>query len=380
MSSTLENQATPAAPALPTPPTPTNFRLPGPTQVPPEVAAAGAWPMINHRSPEFNAIVDRVTTGLKYFFQTENDVLCFPGSGSSGWEATVANCFSPGDQVAVISIGNFGERFALVARAFGLAVEMIEFEWGQAADPDVVAHRLRALPNVRGVFVTHNETSTGVMNDLAALSQAIRSVAPDALISVDAVSSLGCVSLPIDQLDLDIVFTGSQKGWMCPPGLMMISAGPRAFEACQTAKNPRFYWDLQIARKSFAGGGPPYTPPVSIWYQLDVALAMMRAEGREQVFARHAAIVKHTHQRLQQMGLTLFADPNHYSHTVTAVNVPEGVDISALLKTLKLEDRVVFQGGQAKLTGKIFRIGHMGYITIADIDAALDALQRRLQK
>ena len=375
MSSTIEN---PTAAALPQAPIATNFRLPGPTPVPPQVAAAGSWPMINHRSPEFVAIYNRVTEGLHEFFQTQNDIFCFPGSGSAGWEVTIANCFSPGDRVAVISIGNFGDRFALVAKAFGLTVEKIDFAWGQAAEPAVVAERLRALSDVRGVFITHNETSTGVMNDLSALVPVIRAATPDALIAVDAVSSLGCVDLPSDALGIDILFTGSQKGWMCPPGLMMIAVGPRAFEAAKTAKLPRFFWDIQIARKTFATGAPPYTPPISLWYQLDVALAMMRHEGRDNVFARHTELAAYTRQRLGTMGLSIFADPAHVSHTVTSVNGPEGVDVKALLKTLKLEERVVFQGGQAHLEGKIFRIGHMGFVSQADIDSALDALERRL--
>lgn len=364
---------------LPSAPAATNFRLPGPTPVPPAVAAAGSWPMINHRSPEFADLIGRVTTNLQHFFQTSNTLLCFPGSGSAGWEATIANLFSPGDPVAIITIGNFGDRFALVARAFGLAVTLIEFPWGQAADPQVVAERLRAMPDVRGVFVTHNETSTGVTNDLTALAQVIHTVAPDALLAVDAVSSLGCVSLPTDDLGLDVVFTGSQKGWMVPPGMMMIAVGPRAFAATQTAKLPRFFWDFNIAHKTFSKGAPPYTPPVSLWYQLDVALTLMQTEGRANVFARHASIAAHTRQRLTAMGLTLFADPAHASNTVTSVTVPEGVDAKALLKTLRLEDKVVFQGGQAHLEGKIFRIGHMGYVHQGDIDDALDALARRLK-
>lgn len=377
---TTSEQAQPNfALTLPQAPAATNFRLPGPTPIPPQVAAAGAWPMINHRSPEFAAIISRVTGNLQYFFQTSNTILLFPGSGSSGWEATVANCFSPGDTVAVVSIGNFGDRFALVAKAFNLDVHKIDFEWGQGADAAVVAEKLKMIPNVRGVFVTHNETSTGVTNILAPLTQVIRQVVPDALIAVDAVSSLGCVDTPMDALDIDVLFTGSQKGWMTPPGLMMISANERAFEAMKTAKNPRFIFDLQTARGTFAKGNPPYTAPISLWYQLDVALTMMRAEGRDAVFARHIELGNYTRQRLQSMGLKLFADPAYASNTVTAVLASDGTDVKALLKTLKLEDTVVFAGGQGKLEGKVFRIGHMGYAHVEDIAEALDALERRLQ-
>ncbi len=378
MSTTLPN-GTPAQTELPHAPTPVNLRIPGPTPVPPEVAAAGAWPMINHRGPEFEAIVTRVTDNLRYFFQTEHDVLVFPGSGSAGWEVAIVNLFSPGDAVAVITIGNFGERFALVANTFGLKVTKIPFEWGQAADPAAVGEWLRALPGLRGVLLTHNETSTGVTNDLPALTQVIHQAAPGALVVVDAVSSLGCIDLPMDALDLDVVFTGSQKGWRCPPGLMMIAFGPRGLAAADSAKLPRFFWDVKRAKKAFDKLAPPYTPPVSLWYQLDVALAMMRQEGRAAIIARHAAIGDYTRQRVQSMGLTLFADPAHASNTVTAVNAPSGQELKPLMKALRVEDGVVFAGGQDHLEGKIFRIGHLGAVQQPDITAALDALERRLK-
>ncbi len=356
----------------------TNFRLPGPTPIPPEVAAAGAWPMTNHRGPEFQAVLKRVLTNLPIFFQTEQPILVFPGSGSAGWEASIANCFSAGDAVAIVSIGNFGDRYTLVANAFGLNVTKIAFEWGQAADPQVVAERISAIPGLKGVMITHNETSTGVMNDLPALARAVHAVAPDALLLVDAVSSLGCVAAPMDELGLDVVFTGSQKGWMTPPGLMMIAFSQRAVEATKTAKLPRFFWDYANTAKSFAQGNPPYTPPISLWYQLDVALGMMVAEGRDNVFARHAALGAYTRQRLRAMGLSLFADPAYASNTVTTVNGPANVDIKSLLKTLRVEDRVVLAGGQGKLDGQVFRIGHMGFIKQADLDEALAALARHI--
>ncbi len=364
--------------ALPGAPAPSNFRLPGPTPVPPAVAAAGSWPMINHRGAEFAVIVRRVSERLQHFFQTSNDVLCFPGSGSAGWEASIANLFSPGDRVAAISVGNFGDRFATVATAFGLRVEKIAFEWGQAADPTVVADRLGGIADLRGVLLTHNETSTGVTNDAAALSRAIRGVVPDALIAVDAVSSLGCVSLPMDELGLDVVFTGSQKGWMIPPGLMMIAASPRALAAGESARLPRFFWDFARARATFAKGQPPYTAPVSLWYQLDVALALMMEEGREAIFARHAALGAFTRQRLAAMGLSLFADPAHASNTVTAVLAPAAVEVKSLLKTLREQENVFFASGQGAFERTILRIGHKGYVSESDIAAALAALERHI--
>lgn len=376
MSTTAHEPA--AAPALPVAPAVTNLRLPGPTPVPPEVAAAGAWPMINHRGPEFAALIGRVGAQLAHFFETTQDVLVFPGSGSAGWEASIANCFSPGDRVAAISIGNFGERFALVASAFGLTVEKISFEWGQPADPAVVAARLRELRDLRGVLLTHNETSTGVTNDLPALAQAIHQAAPEALLLVDAVSSLGCIPAPMDALGIDVLFTSSQKGWMCPPGLLMLAAGPRAVAAGKTARLPRFFFDFARARAAFAKGFPPYTPPVSLWYQLDVALTLMRTEGRAAIYARHADVAGYARERLRGMGLRLFAAPSHASNTVTAVWAPTGIELKALMTALREEDHVVFAGGQDHLDGKIFRVGHLGAVQRADLAAALDALERRL--
>jgi len=369
----------PANFALPQAPAVTNFRLPGPTPVPPEVAAAGSWPMVNHRGPEFAAIITRVTERLQHFFKTQNNVLVFPGSGSAGWEASIANLFSAGDQVAIVSIGNFGDRFAIVANAFGLQVEKIDFAWGQAADPAVVAERIRGIKNLRGVFFTHNETSTGVTNDIVALSKAIHEAAPDALVVVDAVSSMGCVDAPTDELGIDVIFTGSQKGWMCPPGLMMVAVGPRAREASKTATLPRFFFDFERAITSFAKNNPPYTAPISLWYQLDVALALMMQEGREAVFARHQSLGEFTRQGALKLGLTLFAEPAHASNTVTAINSPEGIDAKAFLKTLRTEDHVIFAGGQGKLEGKIFRVGHMGAAYQDDIAQALAAIERRMQ-
>jgi aspartate aminotransferase-like enzyme len=249
-----------------------NLRIPGPTPIPPQVIAAMARPMINHRGPEFAAILARVTEQLKHFFQTEQPVLGFPSSGSGAMEAAVVNCFSPGDTVLAVTIGVFGNRLAKIAEAFGLDVIRLEVPWGQAADPEAVAARLAALPNARGVLLTHNETSTGVTNDIAAIAAAIRAQQPETLILVDAVSSLGCVDMRMDAWDLDVVFTGSQKGWMVPPGVAMIGVGQRAWAATKKATLPRFYWDFAMTLRSLEKGQTPYTPPVSIYFGLDVSL------------------------------------------------------------------------------------------------------------
>lgn len=355
-----------------------NLRIPGPTPIPPAVAEAMARPMINHRGPEFAAMVARITTQLQHFFQTTQPVLGFPSSGSGAMEAAIVNSFSPGDAVLSVTCGAFGNRLAKIAETFGLRVTRHEVEWGRAAEPAGVAEAMSAIPDLRGVLLTHNETSTGVTNDIQALAQMIRGQSGDALILVDAVSSLGCVDLRMDEWDLDVVFTGSQKGWMVPPGLAMIAASERAWEATERATLPRFYWDFRMTRKSLEKGQTPYTPPVSIYYGLDVSLPMMRAEGREAIFARHAAAGALVRGRAQAMGLELFADPAFASNTVTAIRVPESVDAKALTKALREDEGVVIAGGQEHLDGKIIRIGHLGYFTQADLTACMDALERRL--
>jgi aspartate aminotransferase-like enzyme len=334
--------------------------------------------MINHRGPEFAAILHRVTARLQYFFQTTSPVLTFPSSGTGGQEASIANLFSPGDHVIAISIGNFGERLATVASSFGLQVSKIDFPWGQAADPERVAAQLKASAPYKGVLVTHNETSTGVTNDLETLSRVIREQNPDALIVVDAVSSLGCVPLEMDSWDLDVVFTGSQKGWMTPPGLMMIATGPRALEANKTATLPRFYFDWQRSLKNLQKGQHPTTPPVSLFYALDLALELMLEEGREAIFQRHRQDAEYVRGRIKAMGLQLLADHPNASNTVTAILTPAGVETRVLQQRLREQDGVILAGGQGHLEGKIFRIGHLGYVVEQELAAALDRLAAQL--
>lgn len=356
-----------------------NLRIPGPTPIPPQVAEALGKPMINHRGPEFAAILARVTEQLQHFFQTTNRILTFPSSGSGGWEAAIVNLFNPGDSILSAPVGVFGDRFANVGERFGLNVTRVETEWGQAADPQAVAAALEKLPDAKGVFLTQNETSTGVMSDIEALAKAIRAVRPDVLICVDAVSSLSCVDLQMDGWDLDIVLTGSQKGWMVPPGLAMIGVSERAWKAHEQSRMPRFYWDFTRVAKSSDKGQTPYTPPVNIFFGLDVALQMMREEGREAIFARHQRCADLTRERVRALGLELFANPAVASNTVTAIKAPESVSAKAITKALREQEGVVIAGGQERLDGQIFRIGHLGYVHEPEMVACLDALERQLK-
>jgi len=359
-----------------------NLRTPGPTPIPPEVMAAQAAPMINHRSPEFSAIMKRVTPRLQYFFQTSMPVLTFPAAGTGGQECAIVNVFSPGDHVVSIIIGNFGTRLAKIAETFGLQVTRIEFPWGEAADPAVVEARLKEVAPYRGVLITHNETSTGVTNDIQTLAALVRRLSPDALVVVDAVSSLSSVPLEMDLWDLDVVFSGSQKGWMIPPGLLMVAASERAWQAHKTATLPRFYFDWTSTRKQLETVWQhPMTPPVSLFYAIDVALEMMLAEGRDEIFARHVRAGEYVRGRAKAMGLDLLAtNPRYASNTVTAIKTPAGIDTKAFLKKLNNEDHVVLADGQDHMKGKIFRVGHLGYFTEADLAEAMDAAEKRLHE
>jgi len=356
----------------------TQLRIPGPTPVPDEVLQAMAKQMINHRGPEFVQLLNDVTAKLKQIFQTKGDVLVLTGAGTGGLEAAIVNTLSPGDKVLSTSIGVFGDRFTKIAQQFGAEIIALDFEWGKAADIDTIRRALQAEPKIKAVLVTHNETSTGVTNDLASISSVVKEF--DKLLLVDAVSSLGSIDLPVDDWHCDVTITGSQKGWMVPPGLTMVSVNEEAWQAYAKAKMPRFYWDFTKAKSSLEKGQTPWTPAVSIVFALQVALDMMLKEGLANIVARHARVGKAAREGIKSLGLSLFAEESHASNTVTAVAAPEGLDVKKLRKILKEEHQVVLAGGQQKLDGKIFRIGHLGWVNEKDIEAVISALKVALPR
>ncbi len=357
-----------------------NLRIPGPTPCPDDVLQAMSRQMINHRGPEFAEIIGRITTGLQTLFETKNDVLTLTSAGTGAIEAAVVNTLSPGDRALVVSIGVFGDRFADVAQTYGVQVEKLSFEQGTAADPAQISEALKKDGSFKAVMVTHNETSTGVTNDLGAIAKAIRSVRPDILILVDAISSLGSLPLPIDEWDLDVVFTGSQKGWMVPPGMAMVSVSKRGWDAVAKATIPRYYFDYTKAKSYLEKGQTPWTPAVSVYFAMDVAMKSLLAEGLQNIHARHARLGQFTRDGVKSLGLKLLADERVASNTVTAVMVPEGVDGGALNKMMRTEYNTVLAGGQGPLTGKIFRIGHLGLVSQEDLQACLDALKQALPR
>ncbi len=334
--------------------------------------------MVNHRGPEFAEIMARVSENLKKLFQTRNDVLVLTGSGTAGMEAAVVNTMSPGDKVLAVSVGNFGERFASIAKTFGAEVIPLDFEWGKPADPDAIRQSLSANPDIKVVLVTHNETSTGITNDIQAISQVVK--ASDKLLVVDAISGIGSINLPVDEWHCDVVIAGSQKGWMCAPGVSMISVSEEAWQANAKAKMPRFYWDLARAKRYLETKQTPWTPAVSVIYGLDVGLQILLREGLSNVFARHARIGKMTREGVKELGLSPLADEKYASNTVTAVVGSKGLDVEKMRQILNDEYNIVVAGGQRKLAGKIFRIGHMGLVNETDIQEVLAALKLAIPK
>ncbi len=349
------------------------LRIPGPTPCPKEVLQAMSRQMINHRGPQFTQLLNDVTAKLKELFQTKADVFLLTGSGTGGLEAAIVNTLSPGDKVLSVSIGVFGERFASIAQQFGAEVVPLRFEWGKAADVDAVSQALKNEPKIKAVLVTHNETSTGVTNDLEAISSVVKQF--DKLLLVDAISSLGSINLPVDDWHGDVVVTASQKGWMVPPALAMVSVSPEAWQAHAKAKMPRFYWDFTKAKNYLEKGETPWTPAVSVVFGFAVALDMMLKEGLSNIFARHARVAQVARDGVKSLGLSLFADERHASNAVTAVAASNGLDPKKMNKILREEHQVILSGGQQELDGKIFRIGHLGWVNEDDIKAVISALK-----
>ena len=350
-----------------------NLRIPGPTPCPDDVMEAMSHPMINHRSSEFKDVMLRVTQGIKDVMKTEADLLILSASGTGGLEAAIVNVLSPGDKVLSIGIGYFGDRFASIAETYGANVTRLKFPWGEAADHESIRNALRNDSLIKAVIVTHNETSTGVTNDLFSISRIVKQEFGKLLI-VDGVSSVSSLPLAVDEWNCDVVVTASQKGWMVPPGLAFISMSKEAWKANEVASMPRFYFDLSKAKDSLAKGETPWTPVLSAIFAMDVALKRIKDEGIENVFARHAALGNFTRKGIESIGLSILPNEEVASNTVTAVTVPGGLDIVKFRKMLRDEHDVVVAGGQGTLQNKIFRIGHLGYVVENDIQIALEAI------
>lgn len=347
---------------------------PGPTSLPQEVIRAMTEPIVHHRGQEFIGLFRQVQQGLQYVFQTQNEILILTCSGTGAMEACVANLHCPGDKVLVVRGGKFAERWDRICQAYGLQVKPIDIPWGEAVDPQRVAKSLEEEPNIKVVYATLCETSTGVVHDLPALAQV---VGPhSALLVVDAISALCADELLTDVWGLDVVISAAQKGLMCPPGISFVSLNESAWDRVKSATLPRFYWDFREMRRFSEKNMTPYTPAITTLYGLRAALNIIQREGLEKIIERHARLARITRAAIAALNLKLFSQ--RPSNSLTAVQVPQAIDGTELLRLLYDEHGMVVADGQFHLKGKIFRLAHLGDTNELDVIAAIAALEKSL--
>ncbi|MBU3958817.1 MAG: alanine--glyoxylate aminotransferase family protein [Candidatus Omnitrophica bacterium] len=350
---------------------------PGPTPLPPQVCEALGRPIIHHRTPQFQAILKEANDGLRYVFQTKNDVFILASSGTGAMEAAVANLLSAGDTAITIQGGKFGERWTEICNSYGINTEIIEVQWGEAVEAREIEKRIKANPKIKAVFTTLCETSTGVVNDIEAVGKIVRN--SQAVLVVDAISGLGAIDLQTDSWFCDVVVSGSQKGLMLPPGLGFISVSPKAWKLVQDSKCPKYYFDLKAAKKALDKTDTPFTPAITLIIALCESLKMLKEDGLENVFLRHKKMADATKAAMKAMGLELFA-ASAASDVVTAAKVPQGIDGEKMVKTMRDTYGVTIAGGQGEFKGRIFRIAHMGYIEKSDIIFCLVCLEKVLSQ
>ena len=350
---------------------------PGPTPVPPEVLLAQGSPLVYHRGPGYGDLLREVTESLKSVFKTTNDVLIFASSGTGGLESAVANLFSPGDHVVVPVAGFFGERFARIAAAYRLDVETIDYEWGRAVQSADVKAALDRVP-AKGVLMQQSETSTGVIHDVEAVAKVTRDAG--VLLAVDVVSSLGAVPYDGDAWGVDVAVGGSQKAFSATPGLAFVSVSPMAWEATETAQNPRFYFDWRLYKQSYELASPenPFTPAISLMLGMRAALRRYLEEGPENALERQRVLSAATKDGVRALGLDLSGDHPERAWAVTAIHAPEGIDGDELVAKVRRDHGIILAPGQGPLKGKVFRIGHLGYYDRFDIVRCLAALEMTL--
>lgn len=348
---------------------------PGPTPVPPRVAAKSSEPILHHRTKEFGQIFDSVQEGMKYVYRTKSDVMMMSGSGTAGMEAAFVNVLSPGDPILIGSIGSFGERWVKIAKAFGFDAEIIREDWGKALEPAKIEAALKKNPKIKAVFIQHSDTSTGTVNDIKTIGQIVAKTS--AILVVDSVSGLAGEELHMDDWQLDVVVTGSQKGLMTAPGITAVAASEKAWKLIEAAKLPRFNNDFRLIRKSIATHETPWTPPVSLFGSLNEALKMIKEETIEGVWKRHKVLQRMAQAGIKAMGFPLFSSSP--CCVLTAATLPEGFDGDLMIKKMLLEQGVSIAGGQDHLKGKIFRLAHMGYMDSFDMVVGLTAIEKTLK-
>ncbi len=358
---------------------PTNLRIPGPTPVTPEILKEMSRLMINHRGEEFRHLIESVTKRLKVIYETNQDLHILTASGTGAMETAIVNTLSPGDNVLAITVGAFGDRFAKIAEIYGADVTVLRSALGESADPEKVMSELNNNPNIKAVLVTHNETSTGVTNDVESIAKIVKQDFGKLLL-VDGVSSVGSVPLKTDDWKCDAVASASQKGWMAPPGLAFLSFSLESWKANASSTMPKFYFDLREYKKYMEIGQPPWTPNLSLFFALDKALDLMLTEGMHNVHARHVKTAQKFRDGVQELGLELLAKTESASNTITSVILPEGIDAKEFLYIARTEHNVELAGGQQALANKIFRIGHLGLVTDDEITETISAIKHSLEK
>jgi len=351
---------------------------PGPSPIPPNVLLAMAEPIIHHRAPAYIKVLEEVREGLKYVFQTKNEVLIFASSGTGAMEGAVTNTLCAGDKVLVVQGGKFGERWANICKAYGVHAKIIHVEWGKAVDPDLIRKALEVEPSLRAVMIQASETSTGVMHPVREIAEIVKKY-DNTILIVDAITGLGVFDLPTDKWGLDILVGGSQKAMMLPPGLAFAALTDKAWGFVEKATLPRFYFDFKRELKNIKDNQSAWTPAVSLVVGLREVLRMMKEEGLENVFARTDRIARATREAMKALGLALFA-PDAPSNAVTAVVAPPGVDGQKVVKVLREKHNITIAGGQDQAKGKIFRIAHFGYMDTYDIVTVVAAVEITLKE
>nr|MBU1328316.1 alanine--glyoxylate aminotransferase family protein [Candidatus Omnitrophota bacterium] len=350
-----------------------NYLLtPGPTPIPPRVLETMARPIIHHRTPEFQKIIQEVEEGLKYVYQTKNEVLIFAASGTGAMEGSVVNLLSPGDKALVVRGGKFGERFGEICKAYGIEFVAIDVEWGKAVDPKKIDDILKKDKLIKAVYTTLCETSTGVATDIETIGKILKNY--EAVLVVDAISGLAVTPIKTDEWGVDVCVSGSQKGLMIPPGLAFVSVSPKAWTLVERSALPKYYFDFKAYKKALGKTDTPFTPAVNLVIALREALKIIKEEGLDVIFDRHKKMAFSVRSAVKAMGLELFS-PDVYSDGVTAVKVPQGIDGEKLVKTMRDKYGVGIAGGQDEMKGKIFRIATMGYITPSDLIVCLATLE-----
>lgn len=347
---------------------------PGPTPVPSDVLASAAEPIIHHRTPEFSKIFMETTEGLKAVFGTKEDVYILTSSGSGAMEAAVINLLSPGDKVLTINAGKFGERWGNICKAYGIAHKEIIVEWGRDFTKDQLEAELKAAPGTKAVFCQLSETSTGAIFDIQGFGEVVSRT--DAILVVDGISGTGATPCPMDEWKIDVMISGSQKSFMIPPGLAYIAVGPRAWKLVDSAKCPKFYFDLKKARKNLAAQTTPWTPAVSLVIQQKKALDIIHGLGLERLLAHHRILGDATRAGVKALGLELLAQ--RPGNILTAVKTPAGVEGGKIVKTMQGKYMAYIAGAQDPHKGEFFRIAHLGYMGGFDIITALSALEMTL--